>query len=165
MIELVYRMRGALVLTLLLVVGCQQPRDINTIYGRRRGEGTRSVNGTAVLAHMFSQSGADVSTWRRLSPKLQNEDVIVWVPDDSSAPSVEAVDYFTEWLSNEPGRTLIFVGRDYDAAIDYWEHILKTAPPAQRIEIRRKLAQRRAQHTALRAAAGREAHDHELSSR
>ena len=35
-----------------------------------------------------------------------------------------------------PGRTLIYVGRDYDAAWAYWQKVEPTAPPSQRDEIR-----------------------------
>lgn len=153
MMDDLYRVRVVPVLALLLLVGCQQPHDINTVYGRRRGNGTRSVNGTAVLARMFSQSGARVSSWRRLSPKLEKEDVIVWFPDDFSVPSAEAVQYLDHWLADRPRRTLIVVGRDYDAAIDYWQQILKAAPPEQRVEIRRKLGHRRAEQAARRHVA------------
>ncbi len=80
--------RGYAVCLLLLLglsAGCRD--TVHTEYGRRRGlQAANSLNGTSVLAHMFQQSGHRVSSWRRLSPKLDREQVIVWVPDDFAAP-------------------------------------------------------------------------------
>ncbi|HUG66327.1 MAG TPA: hypothetical protein VMM76_01170, partial [Pirellulaceae bacterium] len=63
---------GSLALAVLCFgVGCR-PSDIASTYGQRRGsEGGPSVNGTAVLAGMFAEAGHRVSSWSRLSPKLE----------------------------------------------------------------------------------------------
>jgi hypothetical protein len=95
---------------------------------------------------MFEQAGYQVSSWRRLSPKLDREQVIVWFPDSFSAPTEEQIDYLETWLNAESGRTLIYVGRDYDALVDYWEQMLIRAEAQQRIEIRRVLAEARSQY-------------------
>lgn len=132
--------RASLIGTLLLVLGCQA-EDVEEVYGHRSGIGARSVNGVGVLAKMFEQSGFHVSAWRLLSPRLENEQVIVWVPDSFRIPSLEVMDYLETWLMNEPGRTLIYIGRDYNGAIDFWEQVIASASPEQRIELRRKLAE------------------------
>ncbi len=124
---------------LLLLAGCS--RDIETIYGQREGsEASTSVNGTAVLADMFTLAGHRVSSWQMLSPRLQQKaDCIVWFPNDFEPPSKEVCQWLEDWLSEKPDRTLIYVGRDFNAAPWYWEHVLPDAPPEQRELIRQRL--------------------------
>ncbi|MDG2384381.1 MAG: hypothetical protein P8N76_22120 [Pirellulaceae bacterium] len=135
---------------LLFVLGCGSSQEVSDLYGHRRGKGVRSVNGTAVLGEMFKQAGFRVSSWRRLSPKLARDQVIFWAPDDFEPPATPVTDYLEKWLAAKPNRTLIYVARDYNAAIDFWEQVLVTAPPEQRIEIRRELARARSGETAAR---------------
>ena len=138
-----------LILLLGLLSGCRE--SVTGGYGQRRGtDAGRSVNGTGVLAHMFEQAGHQVSSWRRLSPKLDREQVIVWFPNDFAAPTDEQINYFESWLNAEPGRTLIYVGRDYDALLDYWQQMLNRVEAEQRIEIRRVLAEARSRHMVRR---------------
>lgn len=142
-------------LTAILLVGffagCSVD-DIDTTYGKIRGQaGGASVNGTSVLAKMFSEAGHDVSTWRRLSPKLKQADTIVWAPDDFEPPTPEQREWLETWLGEEYHRTLIYIGRDYDAASVYWEKIQPGAPPHQATELKRRLASARAQHASERA--------------
>ena len=152
--------RVSLIGMLLLVVGCQT-EEVEEAYGHRGGLGARSVNGVAVLASMFEQSGFDVSAWRLLSPRLENEQVIVWAPDNFRIPSREAMDYLESWLTNAPGRTLIYIGRDYNGAVDFWEQVIVSASPEQRIELRRKLAELKSDHTMRRIYETLESNDDE----
>ena len=117
------------------------PDDIDGTYGRRKGGSWSSVNGTGVLAGLFEQAGHTVFSWRMLSPRLRRRaDCIVWFPDDFQPPSEKICDWLEDWLTEQPNRTLIYVGRDFDAAIWYWEQIQPNAPQDQRQEIlRRKL--------------------------
>lgn len=128
-----------LALCLLLAwggVGCGQ---IETEYGRRAN--TKSVNGASVLGDMFAEAGHQVASWPWLSPRLQNEaDVIVWFPDDFEAPAPNVRNWLEAWLRARPGRTLIYVGRDFDAAPAYWEYIRQGTQGTQYAEISRKLA-------------------------
>ncbi len=104
-------------LCLLLLAGCSGDTNIDTAYGLRSGsEGAASVNGTSVFARMFEEAGFRVSTWKRMSPKLKEYDVIVWVPNDFDPPSRRHRDFFDNWLLTGHQRTLIYVGRDFDAA-------------------------------------------------
>ncbi len=43
-------------------------------------------------------------------------DCIVWFPDDFQPPSKKVRHWLEQWLSEAAGRTLIYVGRDFDAA-------------------------------------------------
>jgi len=115
------------------------PDDIDGTYGQRKGVAWESVNGTGVLAGMFEQAGHTVFSWRMLSPRLyRRADCIVWFPDDFKPPSQKVCDWLEGWLTDEPNRTLIYVGRDFDAALWYWEEIQPNAPKEQRQEILRR---------------------------
>jgi hypothetical protein len=117
---------------LLLLSGCSEDH-IDTHYGVRSEPGASgSVNGTAVLAEMFEQAGHRVTSWRALSPRLsEHADCIVWFPNDFEPPSVDVRDWLEEWLRDEPDRTLIYVGRDFDAASWYWAKVQAEAPREQ----------------------------------
>ena len=141
----------ALLVVSVIVAGCK-PAEIDTTYGRRRGSpGSASVNGTSVLAKMFEVAGHRVVTWRRLSPKLDQYKSIVWFPDDFAPPTAEQRNFLEKWLGAQPGRTLVYVGRDYDAAIAYWNKIQNLVPPNQAIEVARRLALAQALHDSRRA--------------
>ena len=103
-----------------------------------------SLNGTGVLARMFQRSGHRVMKWTRLSPKLEQSQVIVWAPDDFSLPREKQTDFLDNWLANEPNRTLIFIGRDFDATTTYWQNQLQQSTNQNAIELRRKLEKAKA---------------------
>jgi hypothetical protein len=107
---------------------------VDTIYGQRQGLGAKnSVNGTAVLGEMFEHAGHRVFSWAVLSPRLQQKaDCIVWFPDDFEPPSRKVRKWLNNWLTAKSGRTLIYVGRDFDAAPWYWKHVLPDASGEQR---------------------------------
>jgi hypothetical protein len=99
---------------------------------------------------MFEQAGFKVYSWRYLSNKLQDYEVIVWAPDNYGPPPSEQREFLETWLEEETNRTLVFIGRDFDASSRYWEQILPTAPADQQIEIRRRLAQAQSAHQTRR---------------
>ncbi len=137
-------------------VGCSRGPELESAYGQRRGKAGRSVNGTSVLAGMFKAAGIRTVTVKSLSSRLDRYDVLVWAPDDFAPPSQEVRDFFDQWLTNdlaeddEAPRILIYVGRDYDAACDYWREMLIAAPAAQRAEIQRRWAETQSVHDAAR---------------
>lgn len=114
---------AGLALAVGMLSACDAP--VETSYGRRSQLlGGQSVNGTSVLAHMFQQAGHKVHSWSVLSPAVHRADVIVWFPDRFRAPRPEARQWLTRWLSKVGGRRkLIYVGRDYDAAVPYWSRV------------------------------------------
>jgi len=130
--------RASILILLATVFGCSE--EIDTFYGRRKGvPGSASVNGTAVLARMFENEGHRVFSWTSLSPRLNDRaDVIVWFPNDFEAPSSEVRDWLENWLLDRPGRTLVYVGRDFDAAPWYWKKIQSGAPTEQVSELQQR---------------------------
>lgn len=147
---------GAVLALIVVVVGAilvgRRDEKLPSAYGRRRGaEAGRSVNGTAVFADMFRQSGHTVTTRSRFSPKLEDYDVVVWIPDDFAPPTKERREHLEEWLSNGSQRTVIYVGRDYDAAVDYWERIVPQTPPNLAAEALHRQAEARAAWEAERS--------------
>ncbi|HET6883661.1 MAG TPA: hypothetical protein VFI31_26140 [Pirellulales bacterium] len=134
------RIWAALITASLALSGCSE--GIETSYGHRSGLlGGDSVNGTAVLGRMFSAAGHHVTSATRLSPRVYDTaDCIVWAPDDFKPPSVEVRQWFNAWWRHGDGRTLIYIGRDYDAAPAYWRAVQGAAPKSQHAEIMRRLA-------------------------
>lgn len=145
-------MLGALALACLALaaLGCQ-PRDIQTGYGSRSGYGGNSVNGTSVFSSMIQQAGHRVRSWPVLSPSLAKADVVVWFPTSSDAPSPDAVAWMEDWLSNSfdqdtwqrQARTLVVVGRQYDAEKLYWQNVQSRAPAGLAPEYKRRLQRAR----------------------
>lgn len=121
---------GAIVLVCL--AGCR-PEELQTAYGRRLTPGaSKSINGTAVFAEMFTQRGHTVVSRQALGEWLDRTDCIVWFPDDFAGPTQAVRDRLGTWLLYGENRLLIYVGRDFDAAPLYFEKILPTVEPEQR---------------------------------
>jgi hypothetical protein len=121
----------------LLLAGCQ-PGELPTEYGRRQAAlAPASVNGTDVLAGMFEAAGHEVFGRRSLiTSAMESIDAIVWFPDGFAAPSPDVCDWLEDWLDSRTGRTLIYVGRDYNAESLYWQKATALAPVAQRDDYR-----------------------------
>ncbi|MEQ8787672.1 MAG: hypothetical protein RIC55_15320 [Pirellulaceae bacterium] len=127
--------------------------ELNTEYGVRRApRGSGSVGGVGVLADMFEERGHRVSTWKHLSPKIRENDVIIWAPDDLTPPTEEARKFLEDWLFAQNGRTLIYIGRDYFPEVEYWQTVREGAPAAQTETIQRRLARARVERDNRRAA-------------
>lgn len=115
---------------ILAQIGCSNRREqrhaewLGNEYGRvSRSGGPDSVNGTGVLAKMFRAADHDVFTQQRISRRLEQADCIVWFRQRLGAPQGKTVETLQKWLDAQPGRTLIFVGRGYEADIAYWEDL------------------------------------------
>ncbi len=153
---------GAVILILVgLLLAMRRDERLPTAYGQRRGgEAARSVNGTAVLAEMFRQRGHRVTTTNRFSRRLDKSDIIIWVPDDFKPPDKEHREYLEQWLSRSPNRTVVYVGRDYNAALDYWERIIPETPPTEASEAQHRQVEARAAWEAARSAMPSEEYSH-----
>src|SRR5262245_47362587 len=116
---------AALALTLLAMIGCGKP-ELPVEYGKRQGSTTgQSVSGTAALGKLFEQHGSSIHAAGKLSDRLERAQVLVWTPDSFKGPSSPERKFLEKWLYNNGngGRTLIYVGRDFDPAERYWELI------------------------------------------
>jgi len=146
-----------LLLIYLALMGGKE--ELATQYGKRRGAGAaESVNGTAVLATMFEKAGHRVATFTELNRRLDSYDTIVWAPDDFGPPSLEARQFVESWLGIAPYRTFIYIGRDYDAAPEYWQRMLAQVDDPRHDEYQRRLAHSQSEFAARRA----EFPDHEF---
>lgn len=149
---------GALCASLLVLIGCQDAHErLITDYGHRRGSAAASVNGTTVLAEMFREAGGRPATVLALSSNLDSYDVIVWAPDNFQMPKEPVREFLEQWLKNKPGRTLVYIGRDYDATLDYWRAMIAQAPPLERERIQRRQSMARTAHRQARRQMPREA--------
>ena len=129
-------------LLILFVAGCNRNKELVSEYGKVAGEkGGISVNGTSVLYSMFRERGFRTKRLRKISPRLNRYDTVIWFPDNYQSPSPEAVEALQNWLDEGLGRTLIYVGRDFDAEIDYYTQLLAIAGPKDREEIVRSLVE------------------------
>jgi hypothetical protein len=150
-------LRGLASVTILLclcIAGCNRPSDdIETEYGERNeGLLESSVNGYSVLAGMFAKAGHTVSRRSGLSPGLKEvADVIVYAPDDFAPPEQSVIDWFKTWLSEKEGRTLVYIGRDFDAAPVYWRKIRPQVSPKEQLEVDRRLREAEADFRARRS--------------
>ncbi len=155
--NLVWPIVGAAIALLLVLLGVilntRRDEKLPSIYGRRRGaDAAPSVNGTAVLADLYRRHDRRVGTVVRFSPALDRYNTIVWTPDDFAPPDQPHRDFLENWLTTGTERTVVYVGRDYDAAVDYWKRQAAAAPPELADEILRRQAEARAQHEAARSA-------------
>jgi Domain of unknown function (DUF4350) len=145
----------ALALVLILVgalLAGRRDEQLPTAYGRRRGaDSVRSVNGTSVLAEYFKRAGHRVTSFGRFSPRLNEYDIIVWVPNDFEPPTKEQREFLEDWLADGSNRTVIYVGRDYDAAVAYWDRIAPQLPTPQTDEALRRKAEARASFESKRS--------------
>ncbi|MEX0866342.1 MAG: hypothetical protein WD030_03220, partial [Pirellulales bacterium] len=146
---------------LVLLAGCGRDEDLDAVYGKSSGViGGNSVNGTAVLAELFTQQGHTVIGRRYLTPTVQESaDTIVWAPNDRHPPSDEVIEWFDDWLWSEPNRKLIYIGRDYDAAVTYWEKVIPGAPAEQQAEMRRRLNAAKARDRSMHGGGNRDTCD------
>lgn len=104
----------------ILMTGCEEEK-LPIEYGQRLGN---SVNGTGVFSSLCENAGYRVQTRRTLGPELKRmADVIVWFPDDYDPPSPKHQQWFDDWLQESSGRTLVIVGRDFEAQESYWAEV------------------------------------------
>ena len=148
-----YALAAALAI-LIVCGGCEE--HVLSDYGIRSDFRGTSLNGTQVLGGMFNQAGHRVLSRTALTPSVNNADVIVWFPDDFETPSADVENWLTSWLTtgdpNEPPRVLIYVGRDFDAAPDYWQRMQAMPPKGLKAEYARRLAEAKADAAANRPA-------------
>lgn len=143
---------GGLVLLVFFFIWLLRGKDeISAVYGKRTSaEGRASVSGTYVLGEMFKQAGHSIISVEKLSPRLRKYQTIVWAPDEFEVPTQEQREFLEQWMAESPGRTVIYIGRDYDGATAYWSRMLPLAPADQAAEVQRKLAEAKSKYATAR---------------
>ncbi|MCA9262320.1 MAG: hypothetical protein KDA60_00665 [Planctomycetales bacterium] len=134
------------------VCGCNRSETLHPGYGKRRGPEGQGVNGTRLLASLFEANGFQVATTSRLSRSVDKADVVIWAPDSFQLPDTEIIGYFDEWLAAESGRTLVYIARDFDARIPYWQDVVASSPPEKQAEYLRQLGGTWAGYEQMRTA-------------
>ena len=133
-----------LVLLLPLATGCGYipwPER----YGEITGSGSmRGLNGVGVHRRMWELAGAKVLTPQKLSSRLSKIDTIVLVGSSYDPPGLLARDWLEKWLQQQPGRTVVYFGRDFDAVELYREATVEEVDPANRERAETQLASRSA---------------------
>jgi hypothetical protein len=132
----------------------ENDETLRSDYGEHGAERfSSSVNGLTVLADMFADAGQTVSIRQKLSTVLKDAaDVIVWAPDDFNVPDPDTCNQLDVWLRDKENRTLIYIGRDFDARPAYWRKIIAQAPPADRASYQQELDEAEAAFLAQRSA-------------
>ena len=126
---------------IILLAGCGG--GVDDSYGRSR---TQSVNGTTVLADLFRARGHEVRSAVRLTGELKNwADVIVRFAQTGGGPPLAESQWYSEWFSGFPKRSLVYVPRDYDATLEYWTRAFDQLPPSGSERTRKRIEQFRSQ--------------------
>ncbi|MEQ1904067.1 MAG: hypothetical protein ABL888_07795 [Pirellulaceae bacterium] len=120
-------------------------------YGRKSGQGYKgSVNGTQALIETIESYGYSVGVRSSISPKISRYETIFWFPDSFNGPSPRVEQRLTEWLEGKSNRTLVYVGRDYDAATEYWYDLAQSSSGNQRAIALRQWSLHRSEHLGKR---------------
>jgi hypothetical protein len=126
----------------LSAVGCDRGIDVDTTYGRSRGQ---SINGTGVLAEILKAKGHEVRVALKSNQSVADwASVIVRFAHHPGPIDRKEAEWFQNWLNARPDRRLIYVPQDYDAGPEFWQAMLDAQPKGtdpeaiKRIEAKRK---------------------------
>lgn len=109
----------------LAVSGCGGWLSDDLSYGAVTSpDANRSLNGLGLHRRLWEAAGAKCLTPQRLSPKLNNVDVIVLVGQSLEPPGIKARHWLANWLASDTGRTVVYFGRDFNADIFYRQQTL-----------------------------------------
>ena len=92
---------------------------------------TESVNGFAVFRQLLEDRGCDVTTTSLLTPKLDQQDVLIWLHNSYRLPQSEAFERVNEWQVDNYGQ-LVFIGNDYNAKPTFLEDVYENSSVADR---------------------------------
>jgi hypothetical protein len=112
----------------------------------------QSLNGLGVHKRMWETAGARVLTPQKLSPRLDDFDVLVLVGKTYGPPGRLARDWLENWLREGEGRSVVYFGRDFDANLLYRNQTLEELNPADQLLSKNFVALREADLFADRLA-------------
>ncbi|QEG40692.1 hypothetical protein [Roseimaritima ulvae] len=123
-----------------LLLGCSRSGSLDTSFGVSHGRsGHNSINGFGSLREGYHAAGWESRTIGRLGDRMLRLDAMVWTPTEPVRIYSQETEWFEDWLSGG-GKTLIYVLNDSGSEADYWRNAARLAPPAQRMEYRRRAA-------------------------
>ena len=132
-----------LIACLSTVSGCggNASLPVETKYGKVH-EQPRSINSTSLFAKRLEELGYDVTVRNRISPKINEFNIVFWFPEDIRCPSDEATKAIEKWMDKGYGaKTLVYVGADYRADEDYYRAAQKRVSPELKVESQRLLSE------------------------
>ena len=139
------RYKFALLILALFAItpaGCTQTWDDGcSVYIPPASEIDQSINGNTVFMDMCASEGARCRRTFGLNKQCMKYDCILWFCSDNQNPDDKAVMWFEDWLSEKPGRTLVFVGRSFESDELYWTRMMEIAPKIEKREIQKKLSE------------------------
>lgn len=117
----------------VLICGCQP--KLQKGYGRATGlQHTGSINGTVVFHEMVEAGNRKVHRYSQFSPRWEKYQTVYWMPDAFKVPDENIIDKIEIWLTNRSNRTLVYVCRDYDATLQYWESLKENETDADKVD-------------------------------
>ena len=120
--------------------GCSDA--LPTGYGVSKGFlAQRSVNGFTTLRGAFREAGFYDRELTRLTDRSRRMSVVVWTPSHPAGIEVRTTAWFDRWFTMG-NKTLIYVIPDSGSESDFYRDARPFASPAQRLEYRRKYAER-----------------------
>jgi len=128
---------------LITLSGCIESKILDTQYGKVN-EKPRSINSTSLFAERLRELGYEVTVRNRISPKINEFDTVFWFPEDPRCPSDRATEAIEKWMNEGWGydsKTLVYVGADYRADVDYYRAIQGAMPPELQEEALRLLSE------------------------
>ncbi len=149
-----HRKRTLMLVTIAVAttVGCHSQRTARMWYAESHGRAGQNIAGTKLLADTFRQHGAEVTSSRLFGQLVAQANVVVWCPSSGRLPQSATCQLFEEWFTRSPGRTIVWVGRDYDSTLAYWRRCYDeaaadpSAPAEEQLKIRRYLARAQSAH-------------------
>ncbi|MCR9292635.1 MAG: hypothetical protein NXI32_07945 [bacterium] len=110
----------------------------------------RSLNGLGVHREMWESAGVRCVYPQKLSPRLESLEVIVLVGKSYDPPGKAARRWLEAWLARQPGRSVIYFGRDFNAGEYYRRKTLDRLSGPELMQGRRELAALQAEELNLR---------------
>ncbi len=138
--------------TVLAIPGCWHAPLVED-YGAVRGRtAVHSLNGLGFHRELWESAGTRVLLPSKLSPRLETYDTLVLVGRDYGPPGRDARQWLEEWLERKEGRTVVYFGRDFNAAIYYRQRTLDRVRPDLQPRARQAIALKQIEEFNIRAA-------------
>ncbi len=119
---------AGLLVAMVLSVGCSRYLPVVDRFGAVTSPDVdRSCNGLGMHIRMWESTGARCIMPQKLTPRLDDVDVIVIVGKSFAPPGREARRWLENWLGEKRGRAVVYFGRDLNAETYYREVMLQRA--------------------------------------